>query len=249
MAALDFAIQGRVLRVQSQGLDALTGMFGAAPDATVFHIRNLFGRWLGYHRRTWLGGIDKKMNALGRRGVFYANYPGPEARTMSQTRAATKGKALSSIGSRLIVHPGPAAIQETGGTIKPTKGRYLAMPLGKYQRMTKKKLRAELGGTSPSTVKFDLSPGSRKKAGGRQVVLFRQLEAKTKGGKHKRQAVFLLKRSVTLKPRLGVLAAWDSQGSARKSRLDQTVTALHAEIGKEFDKRVAKVTSVLKRVG
>jgi hypothetical protein len=113
-----------------------------------------------------------------------------------------------------------AHLLEHGGTIRPKAGqRYVALPLP-----------GALGKSGQRLPGFS-SPETARRKRGKDFIIFNtkkgDLALRELRGKKKRPGnyVFLLKRTVTVKPRLGLYAAWGSEPaqSAVSRRLNDNI--------------------------
>lgn len=119
-----------------------------------------------------------------------ARRTGTLARSFAKTVA---GSELNELNLMIFTDVKYAPIHQFGGTIRPKKGKYLAIPLGAA------KTRAGVARwTSPRDVP-DLKYGGRSAAGN---ILLRTVDG---------TPMFVLVRQVTIKPRLGMFETWDKE--------------------------------------
>lgn len=135
-------------------------------------------------------------------------------------------------------------VQEFGGTITAKSRRYLATPAGKFQRMSQTR-RRELGLLSPEQYneKHPDKPlvfipagsglrGLRNKArlsGNAPGYLARPITTST--GKERLEVVFVLRKSVDIRPKLNLERVWNSLGSYRSEKVQEHIGRAITAIG------------------
>ena len=228
--------------VISEDLSQLERFFGEAPKTVAFHTRVMTFRWFARHRKDWAAGLTPKMRKLARRGAYlYRVEPAPRALNDSAIRSAIEADPdLDKVGGKGVLWSDTALVHERGGTVRPKSGRYLAVPIGKYRRMSGERRRAAIGDSpdeynerNPDQPLFRMG---RRRGGSRSVVLGRQTGKTLKSGKAQIEAVYLLKRSVRIPQTLGVQSSWDALAGYRASTLEEAVRRVVAEMERGIDK-------------
>lgn len=190
-------------------------LFEKVPGIAFFHLRDTMGGVFGSFRRTHLSRTQVR-NA--RRFTFYRVSPeGNEGkkRKPGQTLEDIVGESLSKSEAALGL--------EVGGTIKPRKARFLAIPMGITRTSTgriKKNARTPAkfaAGKRPKNLvvlpanagQFPPNPNSRG------LILFWR---KGKGKKTRLVPAFRLVRQIKQRPQFKYMATWDSLKSDRDMR-------------------------------
>lgn len=134
-----------------------------------------------------------------------------------------KGAGLNDVWAKLASSSKYALIHETGGTIRPKRRKFLAIPLPTAQ--------AKAGAMRGNLVGLDPAGGTTPSLYGvKGLVLFKSKAGNLLLGEPKPGGIvplFVLKRSVTIPPRLGFLARfkeWVAAGNVRQ-RLAEAVGA------------------------
>lgn len=226
-------------------LGALEGLFRKAPVITAFHSRVMLGRWFARHYKTWKVRLPARLKQMERRGAirFYVD-PGPKARTDADIRKAVEADPrLDRIGGRAEARSETTSLLERGGTVRPKQGSYLAIPTGKFRRMSGEKLRSQIGASPEDYSRRHpdrpLFPLGRRRGGGNAIFLGRTTGQKTATGREKVEVVYILQRQATIAAQLGVLAAWDELQGYRDETLGVAIERIVAEMEKELDRQVA----------
>lgn len=211
-----------VLRTNFPEVEAL---FAAAPKVVGFHIRDMVGRWFGSHYRTWRQGLTRGQRKLADRGAYqYRTNPANGVRSQAALRKAigtAAGLSLDSIWGRGVIRSDVVFAHERGATMRPTRSRFLRIPVGPWARgKTKKELR---------TLWPAMLADAFVRRGRRGLVIVRPF-GKTKTGKDRLQTIALLRRQVTLPATLRVQATWDAQASERLVRQQETMDRIVAEL-------------------
>lgn len=153
--------------------------------------------------------------------------PGLNKRTSELARSFQMeigGDALADLYLKVYTRAKQARIQEKGGVVRPVNSKYLAIPIG--------------GAVTPAGVAkgsprdFKDTIVARSKAG--NLIIFQKL-GKTKSGKQRTRRfvragsdtaerssvipLFLLKKEVTIPPRLGMAALWADMKDERMATL------------------------------
>lgn len=215
-------------------------LFERAPAKMFFHVRDTVGAIMGSHRREFLARTDVKFKNRGmrvnnvasratlssgsatswdvRRSFIYE--VSPEGKTVPEGQKPDLSKIAA--GSATT---SPAALGlEKGGTFRPTKGRYQALPIG----ITLDSLgRVKGKWTSPTRFAQGKTPKEivalkKKGAAGKQpnfVLWWRKKTGRGKGRKEVLLPAFLLVPRVTRKPRLKYLETWRNLEADRSVRL------------------------------
>ena len=196
--------------VDSRKLDKALREFPKLADHNVkVAIRKAFSKF----RRAWLQQTGVKMGrgkeSLGRRFVWKVT-----------------GKKVGDIVGSFFTQSDVAETLEKGATFRPKKGKYLAIPIGhaltkkggkpKKQYRSARRVFDEKGRQKFRLIKLStgeflvleiFGKGRRSKKTAQPGFGTQGLKPKQRG-----RPVYLLKRSVTISPKLGLRKAWDKQG-------------------------------------
>jgi len=224
-------VDSSVMTVHSE-LGRLDALFGIAPEITAMHSRVMVGRWFAKHYQAWRFSLSSRLKRMERRGAFrFYLDPGPKARTDAQIREAVSADPrLERVGGKGVVRSDAALLLERGGTVRPKRSRYLAVPAGKFQRMNADKRRSLIGdgpadynARNPNARAFVLV---RKRGGSPVPLLVRDTGQRLASGKPKLEVLFSLRRSVQVSPQLGVLAAWQRLEGYRQQTLSEATSRI-----------------------
>lgn len=112
-------------------------------------------------------------------------------------------------GVAVFTHSPYARLQEEGGTVT-AKGRMLAIPVGQARTAA-----GVTRGNPRAWPESDTFVG--KTPGGHLAIMLRNRDGSA-------DPIFLLRRQVTVPPRLGVMAAWDAGAQGRNDLLSRAAT-------------------------
>lgn len=215
-------------------LPELEALFTRAPSVAAYYVRDLIGRWFGSHHRTWRKGLKPWQKRLQARGAYLYRVLPTVSRAQGTTAkafaAGMLGQSLEAIVGRGVIRSAVVYLHETGGTVRPTRGQYLAVPVGRFRKLPAP-VRRQLNLESPADWNQanpgnPLFPLTRRGA----PVLVRKTGKQTARGKDQLETVFLLKRSVTVPASLGVLRTWNAQEFDRAVRQKQATDAIVAAL-------------------
>ncbi|MEO0479601.1 MAG: hypothetical protein AAF196_08985 [Planctomycetota bacterium] len=218
-------------------LDAFERMWSKSPEIVAFHARNMLGRWFGRHGREWRAQLTPKTRRLAKRGVAYY-FVDPEARSAAQIRAAFKSRGLNTPISGKISMRSPAGLLlEFGGIVRPKRGPFLAIPAGKFRRMTSQRFRQQIG-SSPTAYnrrnpRNPLFTRQRRTRSGSNPVLVRKRPGTEGLEKPRLETVYLLRRQVYVPPQLGVRDVWAGLESYRDRTMREALQGAVEDMRKE----------------
>lgn len=218
-------------------------LFRQAPKDVFFQARSLIGRWFGHTRNTIIrnAGTPGLKRAILKHGwVEFKVEPFTSARTQAQLRARIEKEKLLDLGSivgRYELDSEAEIIQEFGGAVRARDGS-MAVPVGKFARMSQKTRRAR-NLLSPADYSNSTEGRERplvlidkRRKGGRQVrVLARPTGTVRKDGKPKLEAVWVLRNEVDLRPQLNVRKSWDEDAGYRQRTLSEHLGVLVNDLG------------------
>lgn len=226
--------------IVSEDLSLLDGLFAQAPAVTAFHARVMVGRWFARHRREWVQQLPTRLRKMARRGayLFYVD-PDPKAVNDLQIRRAIEADPdLDRVGGKGVVRSDAALLLERGGTVRPRGSRFLAVPTGKYRRMSGDRRRALIGDnptdynqSNPENPLFALG---RRRRGSRVVVLGRRTGRQLASGRPQVEAAYLLVPQVNVPAQLGVVKSWDALSGYRGQTLQEATQRIVVEMAKRL---------------
>lgn len=152
----------------------------------------------------------------GRPGVQSRNGAGGLRESLKRT---VGGSSMNTLVGRVVIGgpaAGYAALQEFGGTVHPTRGGYMSIPIGRS--ITKGGRIASLGGVAFLTPRNFQGQTFIRRSRSNPANLIVWLREGTKI-----RPVFVLTRSVTIPPRLGFFATWAQLAAMRNARFQQAL--------------------------
>lgn len=199
-------------------------LFNKAPRATFFHLRDTLGSVFGSQRREWLkrNELTFKKKRTANKLFFYRMRPAD--RDKMPAPGATV--SLDKISGETFTRSKMALAHELGGTIRPTSGRFLSIPIGGALTpggSVRRGMRdpREFRATFPNRNLVSLARDGKP-------VLY---EAKKgRGQTEKLVPMFALLRSVTLKQRLNFMSTWDSLQADRQRRFDEMLRRIVKDV-------------------
>ncbi|MCA8944582.1 MAG: hypothetical protein KDB80_18630 [Planctomycetes bacterium] len=220
-------------------------LFRQAPREVLFQARSMMGRWFGHARKSHIAALKAAgerglVRAMNRHGwVKWKVEPFPRAKSERALRNSIESWGTPDIGAiegREVLRSRAEIALEFGETVQAKSGS-LAIPIGKYARMTQTKRRqmnlrspAQYA-KSPEGKQRPLFTVKRKIGGERKEVLVRATGRKTKTGKDTLEPVFILRKSVNIPAKLGMRAAWDRDAGYRQRVLDEHLKRLVDGLG------------------
>jgi hypothetical protein len=223
-------------------LPELEALFTRAPRVATYWIRDMIGRWFGSHYRSWRRGLNAWQRRMADRGAYqYSVSPAPGARSQAELRAEIARRhnlSLDGVVGRGVIRSDVVLAHELGLTILPRGGKSMAVPVGKFARLTAAQRRAQ--GLSSPDQHNQRFPGNqlfvlaRRRRGARVAALVRKTGAKTSTGKDRLETVFVLARRVRIPATLGVVRTWDAGATARAQRQQQAADSIVRELAGEL---------------
>jgi len=209
-------------------------LFAVVPDVLANNLRDVFGQFGGSHRRevgNRLRGkpLRKMVQAVGKfrnPSFFYRAEPKQTGKTANEGFQFASGPRLSDISLDIFSTSEVTALHETGGTVRPKSGPWLVIPI--------KSSGGNVATTKSGGIRFDRGrtvDGKRKRSTVQQwkdngFAVFRRGQVlfaakRLKSGKlsNRPRPIAILKRSVTIPARLGVISTWESLEGDRQRRL------------------------------
>jgi hypothetical protein len=231
----EVVIQEGPLRVVSS-FPQLEEMFTRSPEIVAFHARNVIGRWFGRHFREWKAQLPTGLRRMGARAYRYQVLPFAQAGNQQALREKIRRNPgeLWRIQGRGTIRSAAALIHESGGVVRPTKGKSLAIPIGKFARLKKRERVQQIGG-SPRTWN-QRHPDRQyfvvraRRRGGRGVYLARKTGQRTAKGRERVEVVYALKREVRIPARLRLIATWQALAGYREQTLREATEAAAREM-------------------
>lgn len=207
-------------------LPELEALFTQAPRVAAFHVRDLIGRWFGSHYRAWRRTLKPWQRRMADRGAYqYKIQPAPGARSaerLHQLLRRYSTLSLDRIYGRGTIRSAVVLAHELGMVVKPTRGRFLRIPVGKGRR--------EFSGKGRAARFLEARPDIFVRHRGPKITLVRKTGQKTAKGKDRVETLFVLARQVTIQASLGVVRTWKEQEPERTLRQQQAADAIVAEL-------------------
>lgn len=222
----------------------ILSLFERSPRVVFFHLRDTLGSMFGSHRREWLkrNELTFKKKRTANRLFFYKMQP----RDKEKMPPPGVPVSLDRIKGEAYTRSKMALAHELGGTITPTSGRMLAIPLGGTMTAggnIRKGMRdpREFRAAFPDRNLVGLSSGSGRivlyeaKKGAAASRKEGALMRSSEGGKKARDRevlvpMFALVKSVRLKARLNFMATWDELQGDRQRRFELMMSNIVKDI-------------------
>lgn len=234
---------------------AVLQLYRRFPREVAIQLRDVFGQWGGKHRKEVsrrlsgkkLRNLVIKSRANRNPSFFYQVEPRQVGRQAGQGFAFSEGHRLDEVSLRIFSTSEVTALHETGGTVRPAKGSFMAIPIRSRGGQV---VTAESGG-------FAFSAGVRRKGVRGRVrptpsdlraqgaEIFRRgnllyVRSRTKTGRLGRaRPAFFLVRTVTIKPRLGIIRAWNALAGDRQRRLKRGMERAVQQAGRKASRAVS----------
>ena len=233
-------------------------LFRKAPDAVFRHVRDYFGQIFGSHRREWLRQtqVDIRGGKQGIRATPVSDQPtvpgwqerGFFYRVVPRSKTRAKGQTLEAIRGETYTGSSAAELQEFGGSTRPKRSRYLALPTGVTLRSdgrpvpvwrTPRKFLAAKSGNE--LVSLDVGSGPMLyqvvRASAKRAAKDGAIQRASDGRRKRSERRILLPayrlvRAVHHRPLLRYYAVWDSLAGDRSARLSRTMDAILREVAR-----------------
>lgn len=209
----------------------IQNLFVRAPGTAFFYFRDVVGSMFGSHRREWIARnqVAFKQKRTINKLFFYRVYPRKNLKPVPGAPVS-----LDQIKGETYTRSKMALAHERGGTITPTRGKALAIPIG-GSLLPSGKVRKEWRTPAKFRAAFPSRELIALGSAGKRVLY----EARrTKGGRRRKREgrdkltpAFVLVPSVTLKPRLNFFKTWDQLSSDRGRRLAAALAKIVEAIG------------------
>lgn len=242
------AINVRVTIDDSRIPEALALM----PLETAVQIRNALGRAFGKWYATHVASVGPRMANMAKR-IRYKVRPGnltrkqtktlPKEKAIDETYTRTRaylqnviregGDALAKVWGSILSSSPAVGIQERGGTVRPTKGEFLTIPF-----------------------QWPRSPIGGDYTGKKQVAQLRERFKPFRIGQMlyyrfgtEIVPAFVLKREVTIRPGLRVMATWNSLEGYRTQVFREAIDAVFAKFNREARSTISRAAKFAAMVG
>lgn len=217
------------------------------PLDTAVEVRNAFGRMFGKWYATHVAAVAPRMQNLAKRVRYNvapktltkkerATLPPAKMQDTGYARSRTYlegiiregGNALAKVSGAILSRSRVVGIQERGGTVRPTKGDYLTVPIS-----------------------WPRSPIGGDYVNKRQVYALKERFPMVRIGRTlfyrmgtEMVPAFALKESVTIKPGLRIVAVWNSLEGYRSQVLREAIDAVFRKFYRTARRTIGKAASL-----
>lgn len=226
------------MQIDARDLARIERMFSAMPQVIAKYMRDVFGQFAGSHRRATLAKLPPGLKRLARKSLFYSVRPKQKKVAVGSNivtgrdilgfqalggHDVSKVVRMEDIKMRIYSTSPVTLLHETGGVVT-SSGKLMRIPITAGRKGIQARKRA-----------VEEKDGAQYVALGK--ILFR---VDDNGGKRKLVPVALLKRSITIKPALGIVATWNALEADRARRMQRALTAAADEIARTVGRSVGR---------